>query len=228
MSLNIKKANKGTGTKKAGPVPQDGVQLAVIVQVVDLGVQPGGEWKGQVKPPSRQVRMTYELPHDTHEFDGEEKPLLISETFSFSGSELSTCYKRINAIDPGLKLTGGDYSKLVGQAVQVQITHRQGKGKYEGRVFANVSAVSQLMRGMKGPDETYNPQYFYSPDSHDEEIWSSMPDFLKEIIESRLDKQERTVSAPKPAPKATPQPEVDDAAPFDTDVSTAADADEEW
>lgn len=228
MSLNINKAKKGTGTKKAGPVPQDGVQLAVIVQVVDLGIQPGGEYKGQAKPPSRQIRMTYELPHDTHEFDGEQKPLLISETFSFSGSELSTCYKRINAIDPGLKTTNGEFANLVGKAVQVQIVHRQGKGKYEGRVFANVASVSQLMRGMQGPDETYNPQYFYSPDSHDEEVWSQMPDFLKEIIESRLDKQERTVSAPKAASNATPQGTADDAAPFDTDVSTAADADEEW
>lgn len=228
MSLNITKAKKSSGAKKAGPVPQEGVQLAVIVQVVDLGIQPGGEYKGQAKPPSRQIRLTYELPHDTHEFDGEEKPLLISETFSFSGSELSTCYKRINAIDPGLKTTGGEFSKLVGQAVQVQITHRQGRGKYEGRTFANVSAVSQLMRGMKGPDETYNPQYFYSPDDHDENVWSQMPDFLKDIIESRLDKQERTVAAPKPAPKATPQGADDDAAPFDTDANTADDADEEW
>lgn len=229
MTLNIKQAGSKKSSGKASPIPQEGVQLGVIIQVVDLGVQPGGFYKGAEKPASRKIRLTYELPYELHDFDGEKKPLLISEEFKFSGSELSTCYKRINSIDPGLKKTGGDFAKLVGEAVQVQIVHEvPTSGKYEGRTFANVAAVSPLMRGMSGPDETFNPQYFYSPDSHDENIWSEMPDFLKEKINTRLDATDKPVRASTPRPNPTPQGGDDDEPPFDPGVSTADYADEEW
>ena len=229
MTLNIKQA-QAKKSNKTSPVPEEGVQLGVVVNVVDLGVQPGGMYQGAPKPDEHQIRITYELPNDTHEFDGEQKPLLISETFKFSGSELSKCYKRLHGIDPGLKITGGDLAKLVGLAVQVMIVHRVGKGKHEGRVFANVAAVSPLMKGMKGPDETYNPQFFYSPSSHDEESWSKLPDFLKEIINNRLDATDKPVSASKPAPKPTPQGTADDEPPFEPDdlPNFTADGADEW
>lgn len=228
MSLNITQVQKPK-SNKVSPVPAAEVQLGVIVQVIDLGVQPGGSYKGEAKPDAQKIWVTYELPNDTHDFDGETKPLLISEDFTFSGSELSTCYKRLNGIDPGLKLTGGDLSKLVGMAVQVMITHREGKGKYLGRTFANVAAVSPLMRGMKGPDETYNPQFFYTPSDHNEEIWSQLPDFLKAKIEARLDAPSEAVQPRKAEPKATPQAQEDDAPPFDTDTpEQVAGSDEDW
>jgi hypothetical protein len=217
MTLNINSAKTSKPrTDKVNPVPMDGVQLGVIIQVVDLGVQPGGSYQGEPKPDSRQLRVTYELPHDTHDFDGETKPLLISETFPFSGSDMSKCYKRINSIDPGLKKTNGDYAALVGEPVMVQIVHKEGKGKHEGRTFANVASVSPLMRGMTGPDSTFNPKYFYSPSSHDQEVWDQMPEFLQGIINGRLDATSAPVSARKPASNPTPQgaaPQANEAAP---------------
>lgn len=216
MPLNINSAKKPT-SNKVNPVPEDGVQLGVIVQVVDIGVQDGGMWQGEKKPDCQQVRITYELPNDVHDFDGEMKPLLISETVNFSSHELSTCVKRLNSIDPGLKITGGDFAKLVGMAVQVQITHKAGKGKHEGRTFANVASVSPLMKGMKGPEDTFNPKYSYSPDEHDEEVWEMMPDFLKEIINNRLNKGSKPVPASKPKPSATLQDTPDEPAQDDTD-----------
>lgn len=218
MTLNITKA-KAPKSNKVSPVPQEGVQLAIVVNVVDLGVQPGSFYQGTQKPPAQKVRVTYELPHDTHEFDGEQKPLLISEDFPFSGHELSKCSKRLHGIDPGLKKTGGDLSKLVGMPVQVMITHRPGKGKYEGRTFADVNSVSPLMKGMVVTDEPYNPTFFYTPSAHDPVVWEKLPTFLQEIINNRLDAQSQPQTASKPAPKPTPQPEVDDTPPFDTDAS---------
>lgn len=219
MSMNINSAKSKAPAKK-NPVPMDGVQLGVIVQVVDLGVQPGSVYQGEKKPDERQIRLTYELPNDVHEFDGEEKPLLISETFKFSGHEKSTCYKRINTIDPGLKLTGGDYANLIGKAVMVQIVHKDGKGKHVGRVFANVAAVSPLMRGMSGPDSTFNPVYFYSPDSHDEEVWGKMPEFLQNIVNGRLDS-----AATRPASSEQSRDTSPDEPPFEVEDSSS---DEEW
>jgi len=219
MPLNVNSAKKSSAPKKAGPVPLDGVQLGVLVQVVDLGVQPGGEYQGEKKPDCQQIRLTYELPNDVHDFDGEEKPLLISETFNFSSHELSTCIKRINSIDPGLKISGGDFGKLVGTPVMIQITHRAGKGKHDGRVFANVASVSPLMRGMTGPDDTYNPKYSYSPDEHDEEVWEKIPEFLQTIINNRLDKRTSSPAASKPAPKPTPQAVPQEPAESDTGAS---------
>lgn len=223
MTLNINSVKTSKPrSDKPSPVPMDGVQLGVIVQVVDLGVQPGGSFQGEQKPPSRQLRVTYELVNDTHDFDGEQKPLLISETFPFSGSDMSKCYKRINSIDPGLKLTNGDYALLVGTGVMVQIVHKEGKGKHEGRTFANVASVSPLMRGMTAPTSTFNPQYFYSPSVHDQEVWDQMPEFLQGIINARLDATGSSTAAPNPASNPTPQgtpPQASTAAP---------DEDEAW
>jgi hypothetical protein len=182
--LNLNDAKKQTGPQHTA---EEGVQVAVITQVVGLGLQDGGFWQGEKKPDQKMVRFTYELVNDVHDFGGEMKPLVISEEFAFSGNEKSRCYKRANGIDPGLKNSKGDLSKFVGKPVMVQIIHNAGKGKHEGKVFANIGGVTPLPKGMPAPQTTFNPQFFYDPYKHNEEVFQQLPDFLKEKIQNRLD-----------------------------------------
>lgn len=183
MNLNdIKK-------KASGPqyTPEEGVQLAIITQVVGLGLQDGGTWQGEKKPDQKMVRFTYELVNDVHDFGGEQKPLVISEEFALSGNEKSRCFKRANGIDPGLKNSKGDITKFVGKPVMVQIIHKAGAGKHEGKVFANIGGVTPIPKGMPVPQGTFNAQFSYDPYNHDEEVFQQLPDFLKEKIIQRLD-----------------------------------------
>jgi len=215
--LNINTAKSAANpNRKPAPVADEGTHLGVIVQVIDLGVQPGGTYLGEVKPDAQKVRITYELVNELHDFDGEQKPLIISEEIKFSGNEKSVCYKRLTSLDPGMKKTGGDLTKLLGMPVMVQVIHKQGKGKHEGKVFANVGSVAPAMKGIALPESTFNELMWYSPSRHDEDVFQKLPEFMRNMIESRLDKPQ---TATKPAPKATPQPKVDDAPPFVPDAS---------
>jgi hypothetical protein len=133
------------------------------------------------------VQLTYELYNEVHDFGGDQKPLIISERMPFSGNEKSRLYKRINGIDAGFRLSGGDLSKLVGSPVMVQIVHQPGKGPSAGRVFANIGAVTPAMKGMPVPQDTFNPKFIYDPYAHSEDNFQKLPQFLRDLINSRLD-----------------------------------------
>lgn len=179
--LNIKKAQQSKG-KSYNYIPEEGSQLGVIVQVLDLGMQPQRAFQGKPKPDARTIRVTYELVNEVHDFDGEDKPLIVSEDFPFFSSEKSRCYQRLHAIDPGFKKTGGDWSKAAGMPVQVQIVHRTvGEGD-DAKTYANIAGISPLMKGIPVPEETFNEVLVYSTDTPDQEVFDKLPDFLKERI----------------------------------------------
>ena len=69
----------------------------------------------------------------------------------------------------------------------VQIIHKAGVGKHEGKVFANIGGVTPIPKGMPVPQGTFNAQFSYDPYNHDEDVFQQLPDFLKEKIIQRLD-----------------------------------------
>jgi hypothetical protein len=182
--MNLNNANK---TQKNSPTPEAGMQLGIITQVVGLGLQPQRPFQGQEKPPARMVRITYELPNDTHDFGGELKPLVLAEEMPFSGNEKSKLYRRVTGIDPALAQSKGDLAWFVGKPVMVNIVHKAGAGKNTGRVFANIQTVTPVPRGYPVPQASFNPAFIYDPYNHDEELFQKLPDFLKTTILSRLD-----------------------------------------
>lgn len=179
--------NNAKSTTTNYPIPSEGMQCAILTQVVGLGLQPQRPYQGQEKPPAKMVQFTYELYNDIHDFGGDQKPLIISESMQFSGHEKSRLYKRVSGIDPGLRQTGGDLSKMVSTPVMLQIVHQQGKGQNTGRTFANIGAVTPMPKGMPVPQGTFNPCFLYDPYTHDEEVFQKLPQFLKDKINARLD-----------------------------------------
>lgn len=211
MSMNVNNYKSGGNGPKY--TPEEGIQPAVIISVVGLGLQEGREFNGEKKPPSVQVRLTYELVDELHDFDGEQKPLIISEEFMISSNEKSKCMKRLSALDPDMSITGGDLTKLVGTPCAVQIGHKQGKGTHAGKTFANILSVGKPGR-MKINTDTFNTQFSYDPNAHDEEAWDLMPEFLRDKINNRLDKDDAPApKKSKPAKTAAPELEFDDELP---------------
>lgn len=187
--------------------PEEGIQKAVIVQVVGLGLQKIPPYKGQEKEPAHKVRITYELIDEVRDFDGTEKPLIVSEEFKISSDERSNCFKRLNSIDPGMKKTGGDLTKLVGAPVILTISHKEGEGKHAGKTFTNIDAVTKAKPKDGVDTDTFNDQFSYTPEAHDDKLWDKLPDFVKEKIQSRLDKDNTQPD----------EPEFDDDIPFEPD-----------
>lgn len=208
MNLNSAKQNN-----KPSVLPEAGLQLGIITQIIGLGLQPQRPYQGQEKPPAKMVRITYELPNEQHDFGGELKPLVMSEEMPFSGNEKSKLYRRVNGIDPGLAQSRGSLDWFVGKPVMVQITRVQGKGASAGREFANITNVTPVPKGFPVPAAAFNPCFLYDPYNHNEEAYQQLPDFMKEKINSRLDGGNNATTTQRataaPAASTTPTPDED-------------------
>lgn len=177
--MNINDAAPAASTKSF-QIPEEGTHRAVLIRVIDLGVQEQRPFQGEPKPPAREVQVVFELPDEMGEFDGEEKPLVISETFKFSGDDRSKCYKRLTGMDPGMKKSKGDWTKLIGEACMLQVIHRTNK---EGdRTYANIASVAPLMKGLQAPDSVVASTYFYNTEKPDAEVFEQLPQYLKDKI----------------------------------------------
>lgn len=196
--------NDAKNQQSSYPLPSEGMQPAIIVQVIGLGLQPQRPFQGQEKPPARMVQFTYELFNDVRTFGDEDKPLIISESMPFSGNEKSRLYKRVLGVDPGMKMTGGDLSKLVGTPCMLQVVHTPGKGTNAGKVYANIGAVTPAMKGLPYPTAPFNPTFLYDPYNHNEEVFQKLPKFLQDKINSRLDREAQSNENSSSQPNSQP------------------------
>lgn len=134
----IAKANEDSSFE---PAPQ-GTFRAVCVDVVDLGVL-DVTWQGQTK---RQHKVNVAWVIDEPREDG--RPFMVFKRYTLSLSEKSTLRKDLESWR-GRKFTrdeemGFDVETVIGRSCLLSVTHTE-KG---GKVYANVSSVSPLMRGM--------------------------------------------------------------------------------
>ena len=174
-----------TITAKAGesksfePIPE-GSYAARLYQIIHVGNVEG--WEQQIQ---NKVRLTFEIPELTREFkEGEgEKPLVISKEYTLSTHEKANLRKVIEAL-VGTALSEKeaedfDVEKLVGDTGLLTIKQKTGdRGKY-----AYVDSVTVLPKSMKCGKQV-NKNKVQNYDDFDEEFHASLPDFLREKIES--------------------------------------------
>ena len=79
--------------KPAVPPLEPGVYMAVCVVVADLGDQ----YSEKFKKSSRKVVFSFDIPSETIEIDGEQKPRQLSKRCTFSVSKKGTLNKMLNA-----------------------------------------------------------------------------------------------------------------------------------
>ena len=152
MALNAKnKEYTNNSNKIEQPVLDAGAYPGRVVQVIDLGVQPQRPYKGEDKPPAQEIMVTYELADefivDEEGNPVEDKPRWLSENFPLHNlqSDLAKSTKRYYAVDPD-GVYDGDWTKLVGQPVMINITKDAGSGKNAGKVFNNVASTSSMRK----------------------------------------------------------------------------------
>lgn len=181
---NIKAPKSGQNLKSNLDV---GAYPARVVQVIGLGLHKktfGEEDKGN----HIKVRLTYELDEPMLNEKGEpvpDKPSWLSEDFFLSSirSERGKSTLRFNAIDPGLKQTGGDVLKLINLPCMVTVAEYKKKDGTIGYKVGDVGAAPKRMTFA----ELVNPPVVFDPYEPDMEVFNSLPDWLKEEITSALD-----------------------------------------
>lgn len=186
MSVNINDFQKKHKAKTDRPlIPADN-HLALLVKVVDLGLQPRPPYKGEEKPPAYQVELTFEFPDVTMEYQGEQRPMHLSKLITMSSFSESNCVKIYNALDPSGEAKG-DFGKCIGNAVLAQVIHDKGKGKYEGQVFDKIAMVSTLPSAMaKLVPELNGEPILFSMDNPDLDMFDRLPTFRQDQIKRAL------------------------------------------
>lgn len=231
MALNAKNIPQTGGKDRVEqPELEAGVYPARIVQIIDYGLQPQRPFKGEEKPPAYEIGVTYELV-DAFMVDeeGEElldKPRWVSETFPLHNlkADLAKSTKRYKAVDPN-EVHEGDWSKLLGEAVNVTIVINK-KGD---KVYTNVHGIAAMRpRDAQKCPELVNEARFFDRDNPDLEVFKNFPQWIQDKIKGHLEFKGSALeaalgggeakAAPKQRKKPEPAPEVaDDDPPFDPD-----------
>lgn len=133
-----------------------------------------------------KVRLTWELPNITREFDGEEKPMVISRevTFSLYRSEKQTATLRTIAnalIGTPLKDEEAevfDIDDLLGKTCMLQVIHNE----YKGTNYAKAEGFGSIPTGMVVPEQVNKSRVLNVRTATQEEI-DALPEFLAKKIQ---------------------------------------------
>jgi hypothetical protein len=189
------------------PVPQ-GTHVAICNMVVDLGKQ-RKEWQGQerVRP---EIFIRWELPNERLEWtdkDGHAKegPRVIGQTYTLALNDRANLRRDLEAwrgrAFTSEELAGFDVAKLLGVPCMVTVTHSE----KQGRIYANVSSVTGLPKGMPKPERCELTPIIYDGDNLG--AWSELPEWLQKKIDAQVkDEPQR--------PGAHHDTDLDDDVPF--------------
>lgn len=179
MSLKIK--------KKSGPSmpPMDaGTYPAVCVGIIDLGKQ----YNETYKKYNDKMLIIWEIPSQTIQIDGEEKPRWISKDFSSSLHEKSGLYQMLVSWR-GKAFTETELKEDENGFMQFSILDMLGTGCFlqviveekESGSYNRVTSAIALPAGMDVP-VTETPLIAFDIDAWDDEIFNSLPEWIQERI----------------------------------------------
>lgn len=165
----------GTRAKAKIPPVEPGVYAAVCIGVVDMGEQES-TFKGKTRYADR-VKLIFELPGETMEIDGEEKPRQLSRNFTFSVSPRSGLRQFLNQWF-GKTISDDDFNDfelytLLGRPAMLNVVHSE-DGQY-----ANISGATALPKGFPPPKST-TPYIRF--DTEDWRGFDDLPDYIKESL----------------------------------------------
>jgi hypothetical protein len=196
----LAKENSGKDFKKVPP----GAHFAICNMVVDVGLQ-----EGYQKKPQHKIYLRWEVPDErvSYEKDGNttEGPCSIGRFYTLSLSEKANLRKDLEnwrgRTFTSDELKGFDIESVLGKPCQIMVTHETDNGK----TYANITGVMGVSKDQKErakATKPENPLVSFSLDSPDQKLFETLPNWLKEKIDARLEPADT-----KPAPKAA---EVDD------------------
>lgn len=182
MSLNIKSKERPQIPPVAG-----GTYPAICVGVVDLGEQYNEYYKKYVS----KILMIWEIPSQTVEVDGEQKPRWLSKDFTASLNAKSKLAEIITGwrgapITEAEKKDGIDLSGFLGRSCLLQVIVEQ----KEDRQFNRISGVVGLPFGT--PTVTTESELLlFDMEKWDDETLSKLPEWIQERVKKSTEYQKR-------------------------------------
>lgn len=191
------------------PVPS-GTHVARVVWLINIGWQKG-TYKGEPKNQPKVI-LGWELPNElVKEGDSAGKPMITTKFYTNSLGDMANLRKDIvnwRGKDLSqMEINGGfSLTSLMGKACQITIVHKEKQG---GGVYANVTAITQLMKGIEAPERVHD-ELMYSVEAHDQAAFDKLPDW----IQKKCNRPGQTESENPAAGASDKAPEFDDDIPF--------------
>lgn len=171
-------------TFKPGELIKQGTYPARLYSFVDLGLQKG-LFKGQEKI-AHKVFLTFELPTQFKEFDGVQKPLVISGEYTLSMAPsahlrpvveglIGTTFRDEEAYNFDFE---DNIDSLLGKPCVLSVVHQEGKN---GNIYANIGKVIPPIDGMVVPPQ-FNESVHYLLSMGGNEVFENLPRFLRDKI----------------------------------------------
>lgn len=163
----------------------NGSHTARLIQIIDLGTQENTF--DTTKPATRQFRLAFETPTEKAVFNKEkgEQPFLLSKTVTFSLSKDDTPADKVSALTKVFKAIRGELGDrnifgLIGGLLSVQ-TEINAKG------YATIVGFAPISKDLDVSAKKFaqvNPSLclYLEPDTFDNQVYQSLPDFVKETI----------------------------------------------
>jgi len=171
---------KAEGNMEDFPLVPEGVHLAVLYQIADIGLQEVF-WAGEkkIKP---KCYLTFEIPGCRLE---DNRPMAISQMYTVSLHENATLSEHLEIwfgkkFTPEQREAGFDLRKLLGRACQISVIHN--KSAKDNKVYANINGIMGLPEGMPAPAKPENPVVWYDCDDHDQEAFDALPAWIQKKV----------------------------------------------
>ena len=201
---------KDSGGQDWDPVPR-GVYHAVCYAMIDLGTQYNEMYGNE----QHKCWVSWELPEERMEYEGENRPRVISKFYTVSLHEKSNLRNDLESwrgkaftVD---ELLGFDISKLLGANCQINVIHKTNK---KGQTRAQVGSIMPLSRNMQ-KKQPENEKLYFSWEDHGHDLPENLPDGIKSMImKCREWNEQGQMNDYLPDPDQPPIDSYDDDIPF--------------
>ena len=166
--------DSGTATFTPAPI---GTHIARCFRIVDLGTQ-HGEYAG--KPTRRnQILISWELPQELIEIEGEQRPVIASRFYTNSLSEKANLRQDLEAWRGRMfteqELDRFDLESILEKPCLLTIVSK-GEGK------TKVAGVSGLPKGMECPPQVNKTFTLWLDEDFEMEKFEALSDGIKNIV----------------------------------------------
>lgn len=165
---------KDRAKPKAPPV-EPGVYMAVCIGFIDLGKQ----YSEMFKSHSNKGMYVWELPGETIEIDGEQKPRQLSKEFTISSSSKSNLRKFIESWNSKSysddEFLDFDLFDQIGKPCQINVVLN------ESKEYSNVDNIMPIPRGFPAPT-TDTKQIRWDMEQWDDAVFAELPEWIQDKI----------------------------------------------
>lgn len=181
-NLEIKMPSKvsSKGESSFTPLPA-GTHIATCCTVVNLGIQPGGQWA-----PKNKHYLGFEVPGVRVEWDKDGKkmegPSHIGARYTSSLSPKSNLRQHLESwrgrTFTDEELQGFDLYHLLGVPCMLSVTHTN----KDGNIYANIASIMGLPKGVPAPNlEGVILRYDPDDEKADDEL-QALPEWMQNLI----------------------------------------------